>query len=65
MSIEFPVPERTVHRVLGRRPYKLTLRGSNVVAIDPPGLAYPLYDDMPSGKLVEKERFVPSRKVTW
>ena len=65
VSIEFPVPERTVNRVLGRRPYKLTLRGSNVVAIDPPGLAYPLYDDTPSGKLVEKERFVPSRKVTW
>ena len=65
VSIEFPVPERTVHRVLGRRPYKLTLRGSNVVAIDPPGQVYPLYRDTPQGKLVEKERFVPSRKVIW
>ena len=65
VTIEFPVPERTVHRVLGRRPYKLTLRGSNVVAIDPPGVIYPLYQDMPKGKLVEKERFVPSRKVIW
>jgi hypothetical protein len=50
---------------LGRRPYKLTLRGSNVVAIDPPGVAYPLYQRQPAGKLVEKACFVPSKKVIW
>ena len=65
VSIEFPMPERTLHRVIGRRPYKLTLRGSNVVAIDPPGVIYPLYQDAPKGDLVERERFVPSRKVIW
>ena len=65
VSIEFPMPERTLHRVIGRRPYKLTLRGSNVVAIDPPGVIYPLYQNLPSGEPVERERFVPSSKVVW
>ena len=59
----FPVPERRVNRVIGRLPYKLTLRGANVVAIDPAGKAYPFFKEQPQGQLVEKERFVPSRKV--
>jgi len=65
VEVTFPVPERTLHRVLGRRPYKLTLRGSNVVAIDPPGIACPLYQRQPTGKLVEKACFIPSKKVIW
>ena len=65
VELTFPIPERTLHRVLGRRPYKLTLRGSNVVAIDPPGIAYPLYQRQPTGKLVEKSCFIPSKKVIW
>jgi hypothetical protein len=65
VELTFPVPERTLYRVLGRRPYKLTLRGSNVVAIDPSGVAYPLYQRQPTGKLVEKNRFVPSKRVIW
>lgn len=63
--LAFPVPQRTLYRVIGRRPYKVTVRGSNVVAIDPPGVAYPLYQHQPEGRLVEKECFVPSRKVIW
>jgi hypothetical protein len=65
VTLEFPVPERTIHRVIGRRPYKLTLRGSNVVEIDPPGVVYPLYRDQPKGKLIPKTRFIPATKVTW
>jgi DUF1680 family protein len=65
VELTFPVPERTLHRVLGRRPYKLTLKGSNVVAIDPPGVACPLYQCQPTGKLMEKACFIPSRKVIW
>ena len=65
VDLTFPVPERTLWRVLGRRPYKLTLRGSSVVAIDPSGVAYPLYQRQPAGKLVEKACFVPSKKVIW
>jgi hypothetical protein len=65
IELAFPVPERTLHRVLGRRPYKLTLRGSNVVAIDPPGVAYPLFQRQPTGRLVEKACFVPSTRIIW
>ncbi len=65
VELAFPVPERTLYRVLGRRPCKLTLRGSNVVAIDPPGLACPLYQHQPTGKLVERDCFIPSKKVIW
>ena len=65
LILEFPVPERTIHRVIGRRPYKLNLRGSSVVEIDPPGIVYPLYQTQPQGKLIRKTRFVPATKVTW
>jgi hypothetical protein len=65
IELTFPLPERTLYRVLGRRPYKLTLRGSNVVAIDPPGVAYPLYQHQPTGKLVEKACFIPAKNVIW
>jgi hypothetical protein len=65
VELTFPVPERTLYRVLGRRPYKLTVKGSNVVAIDPPGVAYPLYQHQATGKLVGKTCFVSSKKVIW
>jgi DUF1680 family protein len=60
VSVTFPVPERTVHRVLGEVPYALVLRGSSVVSISPPGVAYPLYADQPKGRLVTKTRCVAS-----
>jgi hypothetical protein len=36
-----------------------------VVAIDPPGVAYPLYQHQPTGKLVEKACFIPAKNVIW
>ena len=66
VTLKFPVPERVVHRVLGEIPYKLVIRGSDVVSIDPKGVAYPLYENTPTGKLVKKTRFVPETKqVIW
>ena len=66
VTISFPVPERTLHRVIGEIPYKLRMRGSNVVSIDPGGVAYPLYEHQPHGKPVTKTRFVPAvRDVIW
>jgi hypothetical protein len=62
VQLTFPVPERTVHRVIGEIPYKLTLRGSSVVAIDPKGIGYPLYDDQPTGKTVRKDQFVSKKR---
>jgi hypothetical protein len=59
VTLTFPVPEHTEHRVIGESAYKLTLRGSNVVSIDPEGSIYPLYARQPTGAAVAKERFVP------
>jgi len=66
VTLTFPVPERTIHRVIGEIPYKLVLRGSNVVSIDPKGVAYPLYENQPVGKLIKKTRFIPNvHEIIW
>jgi hypothetical protein len=43
VSISFPIEERTVREVIGGRQYTLTLKGNDVVAIDPPGKYCPYY----------------------
>jgi hypothetical protein len=66
VALAFSVPERTIHRVIGEIPYKLRMKGSNVVSIEPRGTAYPLYEGQPSGKTERKTRFVPStRDIIW
>ena len=66
VTLTFPVPERVIHRVIGEIPYKLVLRGSNVVSIDPKGVALPLYENQPTGKLVRKTRFIPQiKRLLW
>ena len=66
VTLMFPVPEHTEHRVIGESAYKLTLRGSNVVSIDPEGSIYPLYARQPTGASVAKERFVPDiQNLVW
>lgn len=66
VTFSFSVPTRVVHRVLGEIPYKLTLKGSNVINIDPKGVAYPLYQNQPTGKLIKKTRFIPrGPELTW
>ena len=66
ITLTFDVPERVVHRVIGEIPYRLTMRGSNVVSIDPKGIAYPLYESQPLGKAIQKTRFVPRRgRLMW
>ena len=65
-TLTFAVPERVEHRVIGGSPYKLTLRGSNVVSIDPKGTNYPLYENQPVGRDVRRERFVPEiGQIIW
>jgi hypothetical protein len=64
--LTFPLPQRVVHRVIGEIPYRLALRGANVISIAPKGAAYPLYERQPEGKLVRKTRFVPRiGELTW
>jgi hypothetical protein len=43
VTIEFPIVERSLFKVIGDVPYRLTLKGNTVVDIDPPGTIYPLY----------------------
>jgi len=65
VSLTFPVPERTFFRLIFNAPYKLTMRGANVVAIEPRGEARPLYAQQPTGRPVTKRRFIPSKRVLW
>ena len=66
VDFDLHVPQRVLHRVIGEIPYKLTLRGSSVVSIDPKGVAYPLYEDQPRGDRVKKTQFVPKiQDVIW
>jgi len=43
VTILFPMEERTVKETIGGIPYKLVLRGSTVISIDPPGKNGALY----------------------
>jgi len=66
VTLTFPVPERIVHQVIGEIPYKLVLRGSNVVSIDPKGVALPLYEEQPTGKQVRRTRFISQvKRIIW
>jgi DUF1680 family protein len=66
LTLNFPVPERVIHRVIGEMPYKLVLRGSNVVSIDPKGSALPLFESVAGEGVVRKTRFLPViRDIIW
>ncbi|MBN1918825.1 MAG: glycoside hydrolase family 127 protein [Verrucomicrobia bacterium] len=43
VTVEFPLLERSLFRVIGDLPYRLTLKGNTVVGIDPEGRICPLY----------------------
>jgi hypothetical protein len=65
VELSMPMTEHTHHRVLGDLPYALTLRGANVVNIEPRGMALPLYEHQPAGAPVERQRFIPRRAPVW
>ena len=66
VTLKFPVPERVLPRVIGEFPFKLTLRGANVVDIEPGGVGYPLYEDQPTGRLIDRTRFIAEKRgVVW
>jgi hypothetical protein len=66
VALEFPVPERTLRRTIAGQTYELRLRGSNVVAIEPQGVACPLYSNQPTGQETSTTRFVPKiRDIVW
>ena len=69
VSCGFPLPHRTDHVHIEKRPYTLKRRGNDVIAIDPPGCNLPLYQRQhyASGtpRFYRVERFIPERVVHW
>lgn len=66
VALTFPVPERTLDRLIAGQTYRLRLRGSNVVDIEPKGVAFPLYRNQPTGQEKAATRFVPEiRNIIW
>lgn len=68
LSITFPMEERTVKETIGGIAYRLVLRGSTVVSIDPPGKNGPLYlraqyRDQAAWRNVT--RFVSQEHIAW
>jgi hypothetical protein len=43
VTITFPLMEKSLFKVIGDVPYRLTLKGNTVLDIDPEGTIYPLY----------------------
>lgn len=62
-SVRFPIFEHTVDAIIGNVPYKLIIKGNDVISIDPPGKWYPFYQRekyrQNSVQWVERERFIP------
>ena len=60
LVVTFPVGERTVHERIGGIDCTLTLRGTTVVAVDPPGTVCPLYQR--AALRAEKAHWSPVRR---
>lgn len=43
VTATFPISERSEEATIGGIPYRLIIKGNNVVSIDPPGTLYPFY----------------------
>ena len=58
--------ERSLFRVIGKVPYRLSIKGNTVVDIDPEGMLYQrdhhLQDRAP---MREGTRFVPEDRIVW
>ena len=66
VTLKLPVPERVVHRVIGEIPYKLTVRASTVMSIDPKGVALPLFCTPPTAKPIHITRFISNvGRIVW
>ena len=62
VAVSFPIAERRVDTTIGDLPYRLIVKGNDVVSIDPPGQWYPFYQRAKyrDGRTqwIEQERFV-------
>ena len=69
VTVEFPMREKTLFRVISRFPYKLTIKGNTVIDIDPKGKINPIYrrdhyrqNQAPTKKVT---RFVSNEALIW
>ncbi len=69
IAVTFPISTRTVKETIGNIPYTLTIKGSTVISIDPPGKIGPLYNrayfsasKAPTRKV---QRFVTDETIHW
>jgi hypothetical protein len=69
IDLTFPIATRTVHETLGAVRYKLEIKGSTVVSIDPPGKFGSLYEranfNTAQAPLRIVQRFVPEGQLNW
>ncbi len=69
VTVQFPVREKTVFRVIENTPYRLILKGNTVVDIDPKGKINPIYqrDHYRKDRAPTKEvtRFVSGKSLIW
>jgi hypothetical protein len=68
--LTFPITERRVKEKIGPEVYSLTLKGSTVLSIDPPGKNGPLYQDRSRFRRDQAQwrkltRFVPEQETVW
>jgi hypothetical protein len=66
--VKFPISEQTVHDTIGGVAYRLEIRGSTVIAIDPPGRNGPLYERAYYRQPMRwriVDRFVPESEIAW
>jgi hypothetical protein len=68
ITVKFPISEQTVHDTIGGVAYRLEIRGSTVIAIDPPGRNGPLYERAYYRQPMRwriVDRFVPESEIAW
>ena len=69
LTVKFPMREKTLFRVIGRSPYKLTIKGNTVVDIDPKGKINPIYQrdqyKQETAPLKKVTRFVSRETLLW
>jgi hypothetical protein len=69
VHLHFPIRERIVETDIEKQHYLLTIRGNDVVRIDPPGRYCPFYqrDYYRQGKVLweKAERFVSDEDIAW
>jgi hypothetical protein len=62
VSLSFPIAERSLNAVIGEVPYRVAVKGNDVVSIDPPGKWVPLYQRETyresQTRRVTRERFI-------